>query len=187
MPKKVIGLVGPIASGKGTVIDFLKEKGFKAYSTSDVLKEEIAVRGLKITRSTCNAVSNDLRENLGADILAVRTAELIEQDNRELVVIDAIRNLAEIALFKQKFGAKILGIVGDQQKRYAFFVQRGTYTDEIDTFEKFKELDDREMQQEGDYKQQTKACLDAADLIIENNGTMEDLTQKVESFISSEL
>src|SRR3990167_1806923 len=99
MPRKVIGLVGPIASGKGTVIDFLKEKGFKAYSTSDVLKEEIAARGLEITRATCNAVSNDLRENLGADILAARTAEVIEQDNREYVVIDAIRNPAEIELF----------------------------------------------------------------------------------------
>ncbi|MBI4091791.1 MAG: AAA family ATPase [Candidatus Levybacteria bacterium] len=96
MAKIVIGLVGPIASGKGTVIDLLKKKGYRAYSTSDVLKEEIAARGLEVTRATCSAVSNELREKLGADILAVRTAKVIERDNPDFIVIDAIRNPAEI-------------------------------------------------------------------------------------------
>lgn len=185
MAKVVIGLVGPIASGKGTVIDFLKGKGFKAYSTSDVLKEEIAARGLEITRATCNAVSNELRETFGANILAVRTAEVIEQDNREHVVIDAIRNPSEIEFFRNKFVAKIVGIVADQQKRYTFFVQRRTYTDEIQNFEQFKELDDREFAQNGEHKQQIKACLELSDVIIENNGTVEELRQKVYEFISS--
>ncbi len=185
MPKIVIGLVGPIASGKGTVIDFLKEKGFKAYSTSDVLKDEVSARGLKVTRANCNKVSNELRGTLGADILARRTAEVIERDNPEYAVIDAIRNPSEIEFLKQKFGVKIIGVVADQRKRFELFMERGTYTDEIQTWEQFKELDDREMAQVGEHKQQIQACLELSDVVIENNGTVEELRQKVDEFISS--
>ena len=45
MPRKVIGLVGPIASGKGIVVEILKQKGYSAYSLSDVLKTEVQKRG----------------------------------------------------------------------------------------------------------------------------------------------
>ena len=180
MPRKVIGLVGPIASGKGTVIDFLKEKGFKAYSLSDVLKEEVTARGLEVTRVNCNMVSNDLRGTLGADILAARTSQIIDREGYEKVVIDAIRNPSEIEFFRNKFGAKIIGVVADQKRRYEMFRERGTYTDEIQNFEQFKELDDREFAQAGEHKQQIKACLELSDAIIENEGSVSDLTQKVE-------
>jgi len=185
MPKIVIGLVGPIASGKGTVIDILKDKGYTPYSLSDALKEEIAARGLEITRFNCNRISNELRETQGTDVLARRTAEVIDQEKHELVAIDAIRNPLEIKFLQNKFGAKIIGVVADQKRRYEMFRERGTFTDEIQIFEQFKELDDREFAQKGSHKQQIKACLDAADVIIENNSTIQDLTQKVEKFISS--
>lgn len=36
----LIGLIGPNASGKGEVADYLKKKGYQVYSLSDVLREE---------------------------------------------------------------------------------------------------------------------------------------------------
>lgn len=184
MPKTTIGLVGPIASGKGTVIDFLKEKGFKAYSTSDVLKDEVSARGLEVSRTNCNKVSNELRESLGADILAVRTSEIIDREGYGNIVVDAIRNPKEIEFLRQKYNVRIIGVVAEQRRRYDFFVQRGTYTDEIKTWEQFKELDDRELAQAGVHKQQIKASLDLADIVIENNGSIEDLRRKIEDFLS---
>ncbi|OGH17983.1 MAG: hypothetical protein A2868_03550 [Candidatus Levybacteria bacterium RIFCSPHIGHO2_01_FULL_40_15b] len=185
MAKIVIGLVGPIASGKGTVIDILKNKGYTPYSLSDALKEEIRARGLEITRFNCNRISNELRETQEADVLARRTVEVIDQDKPELVAIDAIRNPLEIKFLQNKFGAKIIGVVADRKKRYKMFRERGTYTDEIQTFEQFKELDDREFAQAGEHKQQIKACLELSDVVIDNNGTIEELRQKVYEFISS--
>ena len=179
MPKIVIGLVGLIASGKGTVIDILKDKGYTPYSLSDALKEEIRARGLEITRLNCNRISNELRETQGADVLARRTAEVIDQDKHELVAIDAIRNPLEIKFLQNKFGAKIIGVVADQKRRYEMFHERGTFTDEIQNFEQFKELDDREFAQKGSYKQQIQACLELSNVVIENNGTLQDLAQKV--------
>lgn len=184
MPKIVIGLVGPIASGKGTIAKILEEKGYKFYSLSEGLKEEVQRRGLKVSRYNCNLVSNDMRQNLGADILAKMTAEIIERDNPQYAVIDAIRNPREINYLRQKFNARIIGVVADQKKRYKMFFERGTFTEELKTWEQFKELDDREMAQVGEHKQQVKASLNLADFVIENNGTIEELSQKVENFIS---
>ncbi len=185
MIKKVVGLVGPIASGKGTVAQYLSKKGYKSYSLSDRIREEITARGLTITRESLNMVSNDLRQNLGSDILAKRTAEIIEQEGSEFVVVDAIRNPAEINFLKQKFQAKIIGIVADQKKRFDLFMKRGTNTTGISSWEEFKALDDAELIQEGKYKQQVNECLKFTDAIIENNGTFDDLNAKIDETIST--
>lgn len=187
MPKKIYGLVGPIASGKGTVAEILKEKGYSIYSLSDRIREEITKRGLEITRETLNKVSNELRETLGTDILAVKTAEIIENDNPELVAIDAIRNPAEVNFVKQKFGAKIIGIVAPQKKRYEFFKNRNINKAGVSSWEEFKDLDDRELSQEGSYRQQVKACLKLADTVIDNNGTLIELKQKINTLLSTPL
>lgn len=183
--RQVFGLVGPIASGKGTVIQILAEKGYRAYSLSDRIREEIKRRGLEVTRQSLTDVANDLRGTIGADILAKQTAELIEKDGAELVAIDAIRNPAEVVYLRQKLGAKIIGVVADQAKRYEMFRNRGINTEGINTWEEFKKHDDMEQAQEGDYKQQVTESLKLADVIIENNGTIEDVKQKVESVIAN--
>jgi dephospho-CoA kinase len=185
MQKKVFGLVGPIASGKGTVAKILEEKGYRIYSLSDVLKDEVKKRGLEVTRLNCNIVSNDLRGSLGADILARRTAEIVKNEDPEYVVIDAIRNPKEIEFLREEFDIKIIGVIADQKKRFEMFRSRGTYKDELQTFEEFRKFDDLELKQEGEHKQQTKACLDMAEITIENNGTVEELLQRIEQFITA--
>ena len=75
MPKYVIVIVGPIASGKGTVVEILKDNGYIPYSFSDRIKEEIKNRGMEITRFTLNQISNELRQTMSTDIWARRNAD----------------------------------------------------------------------------------------------------------------
>lgn len=185
MIKKVVGLVGPIASGKGTVAQYLSKKGYKSYSLSDRIREEITARGLIITRESLNTVSNELREKFGPQVLAELTAKLIERDNPELVVVDAIRNPAEVNFLKQKFGARIIGVVADQKKRFELFMKRGTNTTGISSWEEFRTLDNAELFQNGEHKQQVNKSLELADFIIENNGTFEELNTKVDEAIAT--
>ncbi len=180
MPSHAIGLVGPIASGKGTVAKLLRDRGYHPYSLSDRIREEIKTRNEEITRESLNRISNELRQNLGSDVLAKRTADLISQDNSDYVVVDAIRNPAEANFLKKTFNAHILGITASQEKRFEFFKSRGSNSAGIETFEQFKELDDREMAQSGEHKQQVGATLELADSIIENDGSISDLAQKLE-------
>lgn len=182
---KVFGVVGPIASGKGTVIKTLSEHGFRAYSTSDRIREEITKRGMEISRHNLTDVANELRQTLGPDILARQTAELIEKDNPDLAVVDALRNPAEVTFLKEKLGAKIIGVVAPQEKRYEMFKSRGTNNAGINTWEEFKKHDDAELAQAGDFKQQVAESLKLTNIVIENNGTEEELKQKVENLIEA--
>ncbi len=180
---KAFGLVGPIASGKGTVVKILSEKGYRSYSLSDRIREEIASRGLIIDRNTLNQVSNELRQTLGSDILAKRTVELIKSDNPEFVVVDSIRNPEEIRFIKENLNAAIIGIDAPQEKRYEMFKNRGANTAGIDSFEQFKELDDREINGTDAHSQRVGDCLKMADVIIQNDETIEDLKNEVNKAI----
>lgn len=184
MPRIIIGLVGPIAAGKSTTVDYLKSLGFVSYSLSDRIREELISRNLMITRENLNHVSNELRKTLGPDVLAKKTAALVEKNDSEKVVIDSIRNPQEVAFLKDQFGVKIIGIIAPQEKRFDFFASRGTNNAGIETWEEFKKLDDMEYAQTGEHKQQVKACLALSDYIIENAGTVEDLQKKIDNFIS---
>ncbi|HVT01157.1 MAG TPA: AAA family ATPase [Patescibacteria group bacterium] len=184
MPKSVIVIVGPIASGKGTVVEILKEKGYVPYSFSDRIKEEIKSRGMEITRFTLNQVSNDLRQTLGTNILAIRNAEKIDQENPELVVVDGARNPEEIKFLQEKYNAKVLGLSANQETRYERLRKRGLVNENL-TLEQFKELDDRENNQKDEHAQQIGESIKLANEVLDNNGTIEDLKKEVNDFISS--
>lgn len=185
MSKIVIGLVGPIAAGKSTTVEILRNKGFVSYSLSDRIREEIQNRNLEITRESLNTVSNELRETIGADVLAQKTSELIDKQNQEKIVIDSIRNPQEINYLKNHFGMYIIGLIAPQEKRFDFFANRGTNVAGITTWEEFKALDDMELAQSGEYKQQVQACLDLADVVIENTGSIEELERKLEIILKN--
>lgn len=59
---KVIGITGPAAAGKGTVVEYLVEKyGFVHYSASGLLTELIEGEGQEVNRDTMRAMANSLR------------------------------------------------------------------------------------------------------------------------------
>ncbi len=176
--KKVFGLVGPIASGKGTVAGILTDLGFSSYSLSDRVREEVKKRGLELTRENQQLTGNALREEFGSDILAKRTAEIIDNNPSENIVIDAIRNPKEIEFLKEKYGIKIIALKVNQERRYELLKQRGNQWDTL-SWEEFKLLDDRELAQTGKHKQQVNETVKMADIVIENDGTIEELKEKI--------
>lgn len=184
MDKIVIGLVGPIASGKGTVANILSEAGYKHISFSDLIREEIRNRGMEVSRETLNLVSNNLRENLGNDIWAKKTAEKIEKSGEDKFVVDGARNPAEIKYLKQTLSINLIALTGDQRKRYELFTNRVENSQPM-TFGEFKELDDKELNgTSGQHSQRVGDCIEMADYVIENNGTIKELKTKVEEILS---
>jgi len=70
MTTQVIGIVGPIASGKGEVVKILQSRGFTAFSLSNVLREILTDRGAPVTRENLIALGNKLRTEMGQQVLA---------------------------------------------------------------------------------------------------------------------
>lgn len=175
MKKKslVLGLVGPIASGKGTISEYLKSKGFRYFSLSDVVRAETKSRGLEVNRMNLQNVGNDLRENFSGSILVDRITDQVKK--HKLVIIDGVRNPHEIIAIKKVFGGKIVHISAYKNRRLERYLERAKVRGEDDaSTSKFKQVEARDLG-EGENKngQQVAECLRLADYKLINNSTLE--------------
>lgn len=179
MTKTVLAVVGPMAAGKGTVIEILKKKGFESSSTSDRIREEIRRRGMEVNRDSLTLVANDLRTTFGNEILAKRTIEFVDASPSNYFVIDSIRNPNEIAFFKEKYDMKIIAVTADQHLRFKRFSERTTNSEPM-SFDRFKEIDDKELYgSQGEHSQRVSDCMKLADVTLENDGSVENLENKI--------
>jgi len=177
----IIGLTGPNASGKTVVVDYLKQKGFDTFSLSDIIRDEAKNKGLEQTRENLIEVGNNLRKEFGTEILSKRTVEKIKQSNISNTVVDSIRNPGEIEELKKEENFMLIGVTTDIETRFNRAKERGSARD-VETLEEFKALEEKE--KEGSKaEQQLNACFDMADKVIENNGTIEELHEKIDKIL----
>lgn len=181
----VIGLVGPIASGKGTLASFLKKRGFNYYSLSDVVRHEATQRGLELTRENLQNVGNDLRNNFGGTVLVERLFDFFKND--EFVIIDGVRNPLELLYIKEQYQGKIVEVASHKTKRLERYLERAKKRGE-DTATKasFEAVDARDLGKgEGGSGQQVAKCLELSDFRLTNNTTLEDFERKAEEMLDS--
>jgi len=176
----IIGLTGKNGTGKTEVANYLKSKGFELISLSDILREEARKRNMDEKRDNLIKIGNEIRKKFGSGILAVKAIEKIKKGRN--YCIDSIRNPGEIMEFKKNKNFFLIGIKSDTELRYRRILKRGRIGEDI-SFEKFKELEEME-NSEDEKKQQLDKCLELADTIIENDGTIEELYQKVDKILS---
>lgn len=180
--KRVVGLVGPIASGKGYVADYFERLGYKKYSLSDRVREEARSRGYEENRERLQDIGDILRATQGNSVLAQKTALLIREETSwdEDVVIDSIRNPGEIEYLREIFGATIIGVTAGADTRFQRSIERN-YSSDPKTREDFDKAEQRDRGiDQAPYGQAVDACLELADVIIENNGTFEEFKKTVE-------
>ena len=177
----MLGITGTNGAGKGTVVEYLiKEKGFKHFSATGLITEEIINRNMPVNRDTMILVGNDLRAEFGAGYIAEELIKRAEK-NEGNSIIESIRTLGEVEKLKEK-GGIILAIDADQKLRYERNKKRGGEKDGV-IFEEFAEQERREMESEDPNKQNLLACRKEADYLIENNGSVEELNKKIEEIL----
>ncbi len=181
---KVIGLTGPIASGKGVVAKYLISLGFSNFTLSDIIKDEATKRGLPHERQVLQDIGNEMRENFGNDILARIISERISDESGN-VVIDSIRNPGEVAFLKGKYNFYLIGIQANEDKRFVLGSKRGTERDKL-TPEEFQSLAARDLGiGEKPSGQQVDECLKLSDIILMNDLDEENLRDQVKNTLES--
>jgi dCMP deaminase len=176
----LIGLTGRNAAGKGEVAKHLQTKSFYYFSLSDAIRDEIRARKQPITRENLIQVGNELRHQFGPAILAERILQKVEDDKN--YVIDSIRNPAEVETFRGSKHFRLIHVNAPIEVRFQRTVQRGRENDPT-TFDKFKELEDREAV--GEATAQNLAQVEKlADIVIDNNGSLEELRPKIDTVVS---
>ena len=178
----IIGITGTIGAGKGTIVDYLiSKKGFKHFSARELIVEEILKRGLDNNRDNMVFVANDLRSKYGSGYVAdeLYRRAYISGDN---CVIESIRTVGEINSLKDKGSFILLAVDAEPRTRFERILDRKSVTDNV-SFDKFLEDEKREMESDDPNKQNLKQCIDMADFVIDNNGTLKELQSKIEEIL----
>jgi dephospho-CoA kinase len=170
----LVGLTGTNGAGKGEVAAYLGKQGYAYLSLSDVLREELAARGLPASRDNLITVGNELRARFGPDVLARRTMVKVIGPT----AIDSIRNPREVEYLRRRLGFVLVSVDAPIELRFARARARGRDESAV-TLEEFRAKEQLEMA--GDETgQQIARCMAMADRSIVNDGTLEELWRKVE-------
>lgn len=178
----IIGLTGRNASGKGAVADYLKQKGFCYYSLSDVLRDFMRKRNIKITRENLIKSGNELREKSGSSVLADKIISRLDRNNN--YAIDSIRNPEEIKSFRKTGNFVLLDIISSQKIRFERIKQRNRPGDP-ETLAEFISMENRELKSKNKSCQQLMDCAALADYKIINNGSLQELYNKINKLLKN--
>jgi dCMP deaminase len=176
----IIGLTGKNGSGKTAVSEYLQNRGFEYYSLSDEIRNEIRKRGGEITRDVLIAVGNELRERFGPGILAERIMRNLESARN--YVVDSIRNPHEVDALRRRPDFTLLAVEADEAIRFARSRKRGRES-AAPTLQQFVEEEARELHSNNPANQQLHATQEMADLVVANNGTLEQLHYRLDELL----
>lgn len=180
MAKKIIlGLVGEIASGKGTVVKYLTEKhGASTHRFSTIIRDILDRLYLEHSRESLQQTSSMLRNTYGENIFAKVMAGDTKNDESPIIVIDGIRRIADIEFLRKNPDFKMVFVDVSLEKRYERIIKRDENADDKNkTFEEFKIDTQREAELT------ISGLRDEADVILDNNGTPEELERQIEELL----
>lgn len=177
----IIGMAGSFGAGKGTVVAYLVQKGFKHYSASGFITEEIKRRGLPVDRDSMTVVANDLRKEYGPAYLMERLYAQAKENGGD-AVLESLRAVAEARKIKE-LGGYVIGVDADPEIRYQRAYLRGSEKDAV-SYEKFLEQERAESNPDDPTKQDIFSALKESDCIITNNGSLEELHAQVDAFLA---
>ncbi|MEM2875674.1 MAG: AAA family ATPase [Candidatus Bathyarchaeia archaeon] len=171
--KKALGIVGMPGSGKSVVREVAEKMGYATVVMGDVVRDEVRNRGLKLTPENLWSIMLEIRREFGPEVVAVRSLEKIKQLNGEVILIDGIRSLDEVELFRKFYpDLKIIAVHSSPKTRFKRLKMRGR-EDDPRCWEEFCERDRRELEVGiGD-------VIALSDFIVVNEGTKEYLERKV--------
>jgi len=176
----LIGLTGRNASGKGEVAKYLEKKSFYYCSLSDVIRDEIRRRGGPLTRERLIETGNELRQHHGPAVLAHRILQKIESDKH--YVIDSIRNPKEVEALRSAENFKLIVVTAPIGERFERLKKRGREGDPP-TFERFKELEERELYGSSENSQNLLAVETLADEELKNDGSIDQLHAAIDRLL----
>ena len=178
----IIGITGTLGAGKGTVVEYLKEKyGFVHFSVRDFLREEVLRRGMEPNRDSFTSVANDLRAHHSPSYIIDQLYEkaLAKGCN---AIIESIRMPGEIDSLEGKADFQLWAVDADPKVRYQRVVLRNSETDHID-YETFMANERREMTSNDPTKQNLSECIRRATAVLLNNGSLDELYAQVDQVV----
>jgi dephospho-CoA kinase len=178
--KTVICVAGMPGAGKDIVREVFRELGLPIVIMGDEVRAEAERRGLPPTPENLGKIMLQLRTEEGPKVLARRCLPKIKAINSQIVVIDGIRSLDEMAEFRNEFpDLRIFSVHASPKTRYERLVKRGRSDDPKD-WKTFTERDKREL------SVGLGNVIATADVMVINEGTLEAFKQELLQLLNRE-
>lgn len=130
---RVVATTGMPGSGKSLAIDVAEELDIGVVSMGDLVREEVDRRGLEAKPESFGQVASGVREDEGAGAWAERTVERVRELEPETVLVDGMRSLDELEVFREAFDDVLaVAILASPDTRYERMRKRGRGEDADD-------------------------------------------------------
>jgi dephospho-CoA kinase len=178
--KIIIGLTGPIATGKTTVAKYLAEKYHgKIYGFSGPLRDVLNRLYLPLERPNMALMSNILRANFGENLISRTIASDIEHDECDFIILDGIRRMPDIETMRALPGFHLLSVDAKAELRWKRMTTRGQNADDASkTFEDFLIYEQAEADRE------IPRVMQDAEATFNNDGDVESLINQVQEYLN---
>ena len=178
----IVGVTGPIASGKSVLAEMLVDRGFIRLTLSEEVRDEARKRNLAIERTNLQNLGNEMRQKFGTGYWAERLISKIRPGKN--YVIEGIRNPGEVEALRKLRNFVLIGVTAPINQRLQWIMARNKDSDPK-TLVAIQAIDARDRGiGEGKTGQQTEACFELADSYIQNDSTLDDLREKAAELVN---
>ena len=177
---KILAVVGMSGSGKSVVVDHLTEKGYPKVYFGGMILKEMEKRGIEINAENEKEFREMIRATEGKDWVVRQVISEVKDliaAGQKRIVLDGVYSWTEYKMIKHEFPGIVtfLAVVVTKKVRYARVGERTVRplnTQEI----QMRDTAEIENLEKG-------GPIVAADYFVLNNGTIQDLTERVDEVL----
>lgn len=174
----LIGIVGTLGAGKGTVVEYLKQNGWVHYSASGYLREVILSRGEVVDRDSYSKVAGEIRRADPAGLARILYERMLV-DGAQQVIIESLHDVGEASFIKE-VGGILLAVDASVAVRYERSIKRGSEKDNVSLADFTRHI---EREENGTDHHNIRAVMTMADYVVHNDGTLDDLHAQIDAFL----
>jgi dephospho-CoA kinase len=146
------------------------------YSTGDIVRAEVKMRGLEVDAVTTSEVSDDLRGLDGMGVTRLVLKEILKTGT-EVGFLEGMRSWQEIEMIREKTEGVVVAVLASRGLRLDRICSRGRADDSPADFD---ERDQREI------VYGTAIPIALADAYILNTSTMDDAMKQLDTIVKQE-
>lgn len=174
----LFGLCGFSGAGKGSVAQVIssKLKSAQIVSTGDTVRQLLKRSGSELNYDNLQKLNNQLYTTLQDKYIGI-IYEFLDL-NAQYIIVDSLRTMVDFEKLTKDFGiVRLVGVCATEQVRFQRIKGRNRETDPKN------EKDFRKLTQQEEYWG-VSGLLNKAEIIIDNNGTLQELENKISEQIS---